>query len=174
MSELNRIKIVLLGDFATGKTSICEKYTNGKFDEKYLTTIGMKVYKKELSEKQIQLCIWDIANDGMTNAIPIEYLKGTRAVLIIADLANRSSINNIPRHMDTALQIDENIKAAIVLNKTDLRPFSEDDSMTVKKIMQDYTSNWISEPFAISVKCDESFDNVFMKIIESVTNEVSL
>jgi small GTP-binding protein len=173
MDELNRIKIVVLGDFAVGKTSICKKYTNGIFDEKYLTTIGVEVYKKEIPEKHVQLFIWDIANDDVTNAIPTEYLKGTHAVLIVADINNRLSINNIPLHMDTILQVNENVKALIVLNKADLGDLPEDYPIVIKEIMESYKSNWISEPLKISVKCsNEDINNVFLKIIESVTNEV--
>ena len=39
-------KICLLGAFSVGKTSLIQQYVNSIFDEKYLTTIGVKVDKK--------------------------------------------------------------------------------------------------------------------------------
>jgi len=168
MDKSNRIKIVVLGSFAAGKTSICQKYVNGKFDEKYLTTVGVKVYEKEiLSPQKILLSIWDIANDCVTNVTPIEYLKGAQAALIVADLTKQSSVKEISLHMDMVLQVNKNIKAILVLNKIDLHPTWEDGLATAKEIMQAYSNNWIAEPFVISAKDDE-FDNIFMEIVKSI------
>ena len=175
MGEVNNIKIVMLGDIRVGKTSICEKYVNAKFDERYIATVGVKVYKKEISEKQTRLFIWDIANDSIMNIIPIEYLQGMQAALIVADIAHQSSIRNISQHINTALHVNSDVKAAIILNKTDLQPAASDKSLiTVKEIMQFYSSNLISEPFLVSAKCDDDFTDIFMKISESVSAEESL
>ena len=174
MSELNKIKIVMLGDVRAGKTSICEKYVNAKFDERYLATVGVKVYKKEISEKQTQLSIWDIAHDSIMNAIPDEYLKGVQAALIVADLTHQPSIRNISQHLNTVLHINSDVKAAIILNKTDLQPASEKNLIAVREIMQFYSSNLISDPFLVSAKCDDDFTDIFMKIIESVITKENL
>ena len=39
-------KICLLGTFAVGKTSLTERFVHGRFEEKYLTTIGVKISQK--------------------------------------------------------------------------------------------------------------------------------
>ena len=41
-------KICLLGDKAVGKTSLIRRYVHDQFDDKYITTLGAKVSKKEI------------------------------------------------------------------------------------------------------------------------------
>ena len=41
-----RKKVVLLGDSAVGKTSMVRRFVEDKFDDKYITTIGVKVSKR--------------------------------------------------------------------------------------------------------------------------------
>ena len=39
-------KICLLGDFAVGKTSLVQRFVYALFDDKYISTIGVKVSRK--------------------------------------------------------------------------------------------------------------------------------
>jgi GTPase SAR1 family protein len=50
MPETIRIskKIMLLGDPAVGKTSMIRKFVYDVFDDKYITTLGMKVTTKQM------------------------------------------------------------------------------------------------------------------------------
>lgn len=41
-------KICLLGDFAVGKTSLIRRYVEERFDESYLSTIGVHMSRKRL------------------------------------------------------------------------------------------------------------------------------
>ena len=55
-------KVCLLGAFAVGKTSLMRRFVHGVFDERYLTTLGVKIDTKtvELDGKAVKLVIWDI------------------------------------------------------------------------------------------------------------------
>ncbi|MBN1363277.1 MAG: hypothetical protein JW976_00580, partial [Syntrophaceae bacterium] len=61
-------KICLVGIFASGKTSLIRRFVFNQFDEKYLSTIGVRVSQKLLSPLeskskkliQINFLIWDI------------------------------------------------------------------------------------------------------------------
>ena len=56
-------KICLLGDFAVGKTSLIRRFVEDRFDDRYLSTIGVKISRKpmEMSEFTLNLLIWDLA-----------------------------------------------------------------------------------------------------------------
>ena len=41
-------KICLLGDFAVGKTSLVRRFVYDRFEDKYISTIGVKVSRKSL------------------------------------------------------------------------------------------------------------------------------
>jgi GTPase SAR1 family protein len=62
-SKVIQAKICLLGDFAVGKTSLVRQFVEGRFDEKYLSTIGVKVSRKIVSRPNLELhfLLWDLA-----------------------------------------------------------------------------------------------------------------
>ena len=60
MASVVQKKICLLGAFAVGKTSLVMRYVNSIFGEKYHTTVGVKIDKKQLvaNGEEITLMQW--------------------------------------------------------------------------------------------------------------------
>ena len=56
-------KVAMLGMYAVGKTSLVKQFISSLFDERYHTTIGVKVDKKMLTirDQEVMLLLWDIA-----------------------------------------------------------------------------------------------------------------
>jgi len=60
-------KVCLLGEFAVGKTSLVRRFVYNRFDEKYLSTIGVKVSRKTVSVPrgqemdELNMLLWDLA-----------------------------------------------------------------------------------------------------------------
>lgn len=113
-------KICLLGDFAVGKTSLVRRFIEGKFEEKYLSTIGVTVSRKsvQLDSHTVKLLIWDLAGgDDYTNS---SYLLGATGGLIVCDITRPDTLNALLAY-HKQLQL-ANPKAHFVLlaNKIDL------------------------------------------------------
>jgi small GTP-binding protein len=55
------IKILVLGDSNVGKTNFITRYTEKKFDENYVATLGIDFKTKniQINNKTIKLQIWD-------------------------------------------------------------------------------------------------------------------
>ena len=56
-------KIVILGQFGAGKTSLTRRFVDQAFSEDYLVTLGVQIKKKTLTLKngdELSLIIWDI------------------------------------------------------------------------------------------------------------------
>ncbi len=74
MNAAYKLKIVLLGDFAVGKTSLIRRFVFDEFNDSYLTTIGVKVTRKEVDIKdrgRTDLLLWDIAgSDRIQRYLP--------------------------------------------------------------------------------------------------------
>ena len=65
-------KIVLIGHFGVGKSSLIRRFVENTFTEDYKVTIGVHILKKEVtlpkSNDDITLVIWDLeGNDDITN-----------------------------------------------------------------------------------------------------------
>ena len=115
-------KICMLGAFSVGKTSLVKRYVSSIFDDKYLTTIGVKVDKKIVSieSNDITLMLWDLAGEDDYNSIKTRYLRGSSGYILVVD-------GTRPKTLETAMQIDTlakqtlgEVPAMIALNKSDL------------------------------------------------------
>jgi len=51
-------KVCMLGAYSVGKTSLVSQYVNSIFSEKYTTTIGVKIDKKQSSACYAFLFTW--------------------------------------------------------------------------------------------------------------------
>jgi small GTP-binding protein len=115
-------KICMLGAFAVGKTSLVVRFVRSIFVDKYYTTIGVKIDKKELTigTQQVNLVLWDLAGEDEFLQVHMSYLRGSSGYLLVAD-------GTRPATLDTARSLQKRVEAAIghvpfllMLNKSDL------------------------------------------------------
>jgi small GTP-binding protein len=115
-------KICMLGAFATGKTSLMVQFVHSIFTDKYYTTIGVKIDKKELTigTQDVNLVLWDLAGEDEFLQVHMSYLRGSSGYLLVAD-------GTRPATLDTARSLQKRVEAAIgyvpfvlMLNKSDL------------------------------------------------------
>ena len=85
-------KICLLGEFAVGKTSLIRRYVEDKFSDKYLSSIGVKVSRKnvELGDDTVKLLIWDLA--GGEDYTQSSYLMGAAGALLVCDVTRADTL----------------------------------------------------------------------------------
>jgi small GTP-binding protein len=115
-------KIVVLGDYAVGKTCIIKRYIENTFEEDYKASIGVDIssHVMEVGENRVQLQIWDMS--GQTEFMPVrsQYLNGADSGAIVIDLTRRACIDNIPRWIDEAHAKVADMPLVLVGNKADL------------------------------------------------------
>ena len=112
----------MLGMWGVGKTSLVRKFVDNIFDEKYLSTIGVKVDKKPMSidGREMTLVLWDIAGAEDKFGIPMHYIKGSAAYLLVIDGTRKESLETA---IDLMKEIEEEIgltEFVVVVNKSDL------------------------------------------------------
>ena len=86
-------KVCLLGDFAVGKTSLIRRYVEDRFDDKYLSTIGVKISRKivQRPDYALTLLIWDLAGGDDINQLSRRYLLGAVGAILVCDLTRAIS-----------------------------------------------------------------------------------
>lgn len=115
-------KVVLVGHFGVGKTSLVQQFVHSKFSEKYLTTIGVKIDKKEviLGEQKVTLLIWDIAGETNQQRIPPSYHLGAHGILYVFDLTRPSTYENLKDQLKYITEILPGTPLQVLANKSDL------------------------------------------------------
>mmetsp|Transcript_58184 Transcript_58184/g.96460 ORF Transcript_58184/g.96460 Transcript_58184/m.96460 type:complete len:244 (+) Transcript_58184:69-800(+) len=97
-----QFKFVVLGDGAVGKTSICHRFVEDHFANSYKQTIGLDFFVKRLTMNdpsggkiQIALQLWDIGGQSVSSKMITKYIHGANAILLVYDITNHDSFENI-------------------------------------------------------------------------------
>lgn len=113
----------MIGDFAVGKTSLVHRFVSNTFSDRYLTTIGVRVMKKEVSPAAgaaVTLLLWDIAGGDSFSRVSPEYLRGAAFGVIVGDATRRETLESLPGHVELFRSVNPDSGYVIALNKTDL------------------------------------------------------
>ena len=117
-------KVCMLGASAVGKTSLVRRFVDGGFSDRYLTTVGVKLDKKDLAVngQDVRLVLWDLSGEDEFAQLRTSYLRGAAGCLLIVD----------PTRPDTLEKADELRAKAVaelgdrplltIFNKADLKP----------------------------------------------------
>ncbi len=113
----------MLGAFATGKTSLVEKFVHSIFKDKYLSTIGVKISKKtiKLDNHDVTLVLWDMEGQDSYAEINMAFLRGAMGYFIVLDGLREETYHFALQLYNTIKKKTDNIPCYFLLNKTDLR-----------------------------------------------------
>jgi small GTP-binding protein len=115
-------KIAMLGMYAVGKTSLVKRFVSSIFDEKYHTTIGVKIDKKivKVKDQDVTLMLWDVAGAEDHFTVPTSFIRGSAGYLLVID---GTRVESLERGLDLVDQVESNlgrIPFIAILNKSDL------------------------------------------------------
>ncbi len=116
-------KICMLGAFSVGKTSLVRQFVASIFDDKYLTTVGVKVDKKEITvrDQAIKLMLWDLAGEDTYNKISASHLRGASGCIVVMDGTRPNTVEVGTELIQFAQQHTSGAPVIIALNKADLK-----------------------------------------------------
>ncbi len=160
-------KIVMVGDFGVGKTSLVKRFVENSFSEDYLSSIGVSMSKKTLTNDNglnSTMILWDI--EGKTEYKPIfkQYLIGAKAFIIVGDLTRPDTIVSIQEHIKLCEDVAKDAPIAIALNKSDL------EANCLKSIQEilDLSTN-IIDVYKTSAKNGDTVNDIFDAINKAIT-----
>jgi small GTP-binding protein len=131
-----RKKICMVGLYGVGKTSLVKRYVESIFDERYHTTIGVKIDKKEIVVEgtPVSLSIWDMAGEDEVAQVKVSHLRGASGYLLVVDGCRRSSLD---KALELRLRIEQQLEPlpfVLVINKADLKHQWEIDAGDFERI----------------------------------------
>ncbi|MGJ8683294.1 MAG: Rab family GTPase [Nonlabens sp.] len=117
-------KIVIVGHFGVGKTSLIRRFVEDVFSEDYKVTIGVHILKKtvEVNEKEINLILWDTEGTDNIEDIRKAYLLGTHGFIFVCDLTRPVTYSNIESQTEYLQTNFNNVPILSIGNKSDLLP----------------------------------------------------
>ncbi|ORY41766.1 ras-related protein rab-28-like protein [Neocallimastix californiae] len=146
-NEEPQIKIVMLGNEISGKTSIAQRFSQDTFPIQYEQTLGLDFYSKRInlsSDVTANIQIWDIGGQAINNKMIANYLYGAHAILFCYDITHALSFQNLENvdlyHMQTV----------------------------TKEMHENFINNNKINGFYVSAKTGENINNMFLQIISTL------
>jgi len=116
-------KVLMLGSFAVGKTSLVQQFVNSIFSEKYQTTIGVKIDQKtvNIDGQDINLLLWDIHGNDDYQKVKPAYLMGASGCFVVIDGTRRASLDVANELIETVISTVPKAVIVVLINKLDLK-----------------------------------------------------
>ena len=154
-------KVCMVGLFGVGKTSLVRRFVESMFSDRYLTTVGVKIDRKDVvaGDQTVTLAIWDIAGEDDQTEFRLSNVRGASGYILVADGCRRASL-------EKAVDLQRRIEAAIgstpfvlVVNKADLRNEWEIQPDEIAALTGE---GW--NAFEASAKTGDAVEQVFLKL----------
>lgn len=116
-------KVILLGDGAVGKTSICQRFAGSGFSKQYKQTVGVDFFLKRLAvgeEEWVTMQLWDIGGQSLGSKMLRNYISGAHAVLLCYDMTSFDSFANLEDWHRMARSACNAALVGVIANKCDL------------------------------------------------------
>ena len=106
MKEFTK-KICVIGDPAVGKTSLIRRFIEERFDDKYLSTLGIKPSKKSilLEDKILTFMIWDLAGQEEFKVSQNIGYRDSKGAILVVDLTRKETL---PLTSSTSISAKDN------------------------------------------------------------------
>lgn len=115
-------KVCMVGVFGTGKTCLVQQFVHSIFSERYHSTVGVKIDRKEvdLGGTTVAMVLWDLAGRDGHGDITLSYLRGAHGVLYVVDGTRRETFDQVFELRDLVDQTIGPVPSVVALNKADL------------------------------------------------------
>ena len=90
------LKILVIGNSYSGKTSLVNRFVSGKFETSYKTTVACDYQMKPLKiqEQEIRIFLWDmVGQDPRVGAINKLYCRGALGAVVVCDISDKKSMD---------------------------------------------------------------------------------
>ena len=173
----NELKIIVIGNSNTGKTSFVNKWTKGTFSDVYKATVvsefAFKIF--QYKEKFYRIQLWDLAGQDQNTSITKIFSKNAHGCIVLCDITNKDTLEDTLKWKqsvdDTARFIDgELLPSILVQNKIDL--VDEEvvkDEEEIKKFAQE--NNFIGY-YRTSVKMGVGVDECMEFLITNILERI--
>jgi len=125
MTTRYSFKVIIIGDYAVGKTSILRAHISKEFSMEYKPTLGANILKTviEVPEKNTQVIFNfnDIAGQNLFKNMHAFFFQGSDAVLLLYDCTRRETFDNIDFWYKSVLEYTDSYRVGLLIcNKVDL------------------------------------------------------
>ncbi len=166
-----KLKMLLLGDAAVGKTSLIKQYIKGSFAKDYKMTIGTDIFTKDVitDEHTITLSIWDIAGQERFKFFRQSFYRGSSGAMVVFDLTRYPTFNpNVVNWLKELWGFTGRIPIILIGNKVDLADLRNVRESDVQAFADKIPCKYIETSAKIGTHVDEAFKDVAIAMLDKM------
>ena len=145
-----------MGAFSVGKSSLVRRFVHEVFDDRYITTLGVKIETKQvqLESGPVKMVVWDMEGaDGADQDAELvssrmkAYLQGVNGVMLVADGTRSATVDTARRLHEWLKKELPEVPAVMLLNKIDLQEqwqLSVSEAKEIFNTLQCFTTSALS------------------------------
>jgi small GTP-binding protein len=112
-----KLKVLLTGAAAVGKTSLVQRFIKNRFAANYKLTVGVDILTKDVEFTQGEvatLSIWDIGGQQRFEFIRSTFYKGAAGALLVFDLTREQTYTEVRKwiYIETSAKTGINVDEA--------------------------------------------------------------
>jgi small GTP-binding protein len=156
-------KIVLLGHFGVGKSSLLRRFVENTFSENYTVTIGVHIMKKEvvLENDTITLILWDVEGTDDFTQYRSSYLLGASSFVYVFDATRSVTYSDMTYNLNHLKEKFPGVSVHVIGNKIDL--------VDKEELLKDLKSQEIGHNYLSSAKTGENVELLFREIATQIS-----
>ncbi len=154
-------KVCMLGAFAVGKTSLVSQFVRSMFSDKYHTTVGVKVDKKQVAVDggPVDLLLWDLYGEDEFQKMRTSYLRGSAGYALVVDGTRRETLDHAVVLQNRVEEVVGRVPFVLMVNKADLAGKWEVDEAALQELSQ---RGWVA--FKTSAKTAAGVEEAFLTL----------
>lgn len=161
---MTRLKMIMVGDYGSGKTSLVHRYIHKQFSNFYKATIGVDITSKSVQVAglgEVEAQVWDIAGQDNFAKVRSRFYQGASAAIVVFDLTRLPTFENISNWISEIKKDIGKIPMVLVGNKSDL---TSQRGIAAEELQKFAEENGI-QAFETSAKTGEKVENVFSQLV---------
>ncbi len=174
----NDIKIIVVGNSGTGKTSFVNKWIKDTFDETYKATIVSEFSFKvvDYKDKSYKIQLWDLAGMDQNICITKIFSKDSHGCVVLSDITDKKTLDICIKWKNTVDETTKfldgtNIPAILVRNKIDLLE-NEDNNDDEEEMKEFCEKNSFLRCFKTSAKTGTNIDEAMNFLISTIIDKM--